>query len=109
MLRSYLIIAWRNLFRNRTFSIINLFGLSLSVAFCLLLFYHIRWEQSFDTFHQRKDRLYRCEMSNFNPDRKQEKGFFSLLSGDDGQVNGVNFPIMAGPDLQRTFPEVAAF
>ena len=111
MLRNYLVVAWRNLIRNRTLSIINLFGLSVSVAFCLLLFYHIRFEQSFDTFHQKKDRLYRCEMSTIGaePGEKPAKGIFSLLAGESGQKNELSFPIIAGPDLQRNFPEVAAF
>jgi len=93
MLRNYLIVAWRNLLRNRTIGVINLFGLSVSVAFCLLLFYHVRWEQGFDTFHVNKDRLFRCEMSTFR---------------DGTERNQLAFPLVAGPDLQRTFPEVAA-
>ena len=99
MLKSYLITAWRNLLRNRTLSIINLFGLSVSVAFCLLLFYHVRWEQSFDTFHVKKDRLYRAEMSSFR----------SKTAGGDDEKNGLAFPLNAGPDLMRNFPEVAAY
>ncbi|HVU95933.1 MAG TPA: ABC transporter permease [Puia sp.] len=93
MLRNYLLVAWRNLLRNRTIGIINLFGLSISVAFCLLLFYHVRWEQSFDTFHVNKDRLFRCEMSTFR---------------DGSEKSQLAFPLVAGPDLQRNFPEVAA-
>jgi len=93
MLLNYLITAWRNLRRNRTISIINLFGLSVSIAFCLLLFYHIRWEQSFDKFHG-NDRLFRCESSTVE---------------DGNEKSMVGFPIVVGPDLQRTFPEVAAY
>src|ERR1700760_909539 len=93
MIKSYLKTAWRNLLRNRTFTIINLAGLSISVAFCLLLFYHIRWEQSFDNFHANKDRIFRCESST-------EK--------EGEEKNGLVFPIVSGPELQRNFPEVAA-
>ena len=93
MLRNYLKIAWRNLLRNRTATIINLFGLSVSVAFCLLLFYHIRWEKSFDTFHADKDRIFRCESSTLR---------------EGAEENGLAFPIVSGPELQRNFPEVAA-
>ncbi|HEY4112409.1 ABC transporter permease [Puia sp.] len=111
MLRNYLIIAWRSLLRNRTASIINLFGLSVSVAFCLLLFYHIRWEQSFDTFHINKQRLFRAEMSQTGSNAGREKaatGFFArFLPGDDQKMQ-LGFPIICGPDLQRNFPEVAA-
>jgi putative ABC transport system permease protein len=111
MLRNYLKIAWRNLLRNRTLSVINLIGLSISVAFCLLLFYHIRWEQGFDTFHAKKDRLFRCEQTSFGdltaPSKKGS--VLSMLTGDDDAKNQLSFPMVAGPDLQRTFPEVASF
>jgi len=93
MFRNYLTVAWRNLLRKRTATIINLFGLSVSVAFCLLLFYHIRWEQSFDTFHANKDRIFRCESSTLR---------------EGSEKNGLVFPIVSGPELQRSFPEVAA-
>jgi putative ABC transport system permease protein len=110
MIKSYLKTAWRNLLRNRVFSIINLAGLSVSVAFCLLLFYHIRWEQGFDAFHSNKDRLYRCEMSQLFPDmdKKPAKGFWGSLLGDADVDNNLAFPIIAGPDLQHNFPEVSA-
>jgi len=54
MLKNYLKIAWRNLLKHRTFSIINIIGLSFSVAFCLLLFFYIRHEQSYDYSTQRR-------------------------------------------------------
>ena len=111
MLKNYLIVAWRNLLRNRTLSIINLFGLSVSVAFCLLLFYHIRWEQSFDSFHQKKDRLFRCEMTSFGESSipKKSSGLFAMLTRDADTKNELAFPLVAGPDMQRNFPEMAGF
>jgi putative ABC transport system permease protein len=111
MIKNYVVIAWRNLLRNRTLSVINLFGLSVSVAFCLLLFYHIRWEQSFDTFHAKKDRLFRCEMTSFGDQTAPSKkgGLFAMLTRDYDTKNQLAFPMVAGPDLQRTFPEVASF
>lgn len=111
MLKNYLIVAWRNLVRNRAFSVINLVGLSLSVAFCLLLFYHIRWEQSFDTFHSKKDRLFRVEMSAFALSKVPEpaKGLFAALNRDNDQKNNTTFPLVVGPDIQHTFPEVKSF
>jgi putative ABC transport system permease protein len=61
MFRNYFKIAWRNLMKYKTFTFINIFGLSLSVSFCVLLFMYLRYEQSFDEFHLKKDRLYRLE------------------------------------------------
>ena len=111
MIKNYVVIAWRNLLRNRTLSVINLIGLSISVAFCLLLFYHIRWEQGFDTFHAKKDRLFRCEQTSFGEQTTPSKngGLFAMLTGDDDAKNQLAFPMVAGPDLQHTFPEVASF
>jgi hypothetical protein len=89
MFRSYLTIAWRSLLRNLTLSLINLVGLSISVAFCLLLFFHIRYEQSFDAFHKNADRLYRVEMTNFwgSPGEKSKITLFAALTREEDEKN----------------------
>ena len=95
MLKNYLLVAWRNLLRNPMLSLINLVGLSISVAFSALLFFHIHYEQSFDRFHRNGDRLYRLEMSDF---------------GDpSNNVHGLEFPLVVGIDLKNRFPEVSDF
>ncbi|HXB09060.1 MAG TPA: ABC transporter permease [Puia sp.] len=111
MLKNYLIIAWRNLLRNRTLSIINLFGLSVSVAFCLLLFFYIRWEQSYDRWHAKRDRLYRCEMSSLRVDtaKKPSKSVFGFLTRGNDEKNDVTFPLIVGPALKNALPEVVSF
>jgi putative ABC transport system permease protein len=111
MIRNYLKIAWRNLFRNRLLTVINLIGLAVSVTFCLLLVFHIRYEQSFDSFHQKKDRLYRCEMTSFfiAPKDTVKKGFWSMLTKDNEERRQLSFPLIAGPDVQAAFPEVASY
>lgn len=110
MFTNYLKTAVRNLMRNKAFSFINIIGLSVSVAFCLLLFMHIRYEQSFDTFHKKKNHLYRLEMTNlynFGGINKQpEKHLFSFLTKQDDADNQLIFPLVLGADLQNTFPEV---
>ena len=59
MLRNNLIIAWRNLMRHRLHTVINLAGLSLGMAFCLLAWRFASQEWSFDLFHSKADRIYR--------------------------------------------------
>src|ERR1700712_405463 len=104
MFKNYLKIAWRNLFKNRTFSIINIAGLSFSVAFCLLVFFYIRNEQSYDRFHTKRDRLFRMEMTNFNHTGiPPTKNIFSFLTKDDDVANRLTFPLIVGPDMQKTF------
>jgi len=108
MFRNYCKTAIRNLLKNRMFSIINLTGLSLSIAFCLLLFFYIRHEQSYDSFHKKKDRLFRLEMTDLwtIPDNKPQNSIYSFLSRTDEAVNTVIFPLIVGTDLQNNFPEV---
>src|SRR5882757_1776998 len=73
MLKNYLKIALRNLFRNKTYSAINIFGLALGVACCLLLTLYILDETSYDKHHERAGDLYRI-VSEF----KSDKGFDKL-------------------------------
>jgi putative ABC transport system permease protein len=108
MLRNFAKIAWRNLLKNRTFSIINIVGLSLSVAFCLLLFFYIRNEQSFDNFPGKKDRLFRFESTDTwgdtNP--KPAPHLFSFLTKDNEVSNSLATSLIVGRDIERNFPEV---
>src|SRR5579871_4995701 len=59
MLRNYWVIAVRSLRRNRSYTIINFLGLTVGMVACLLLFLLVRYETSFDTFHSKRDRIYR--------------------------------------------------
>ena len=59
MLKNYIKIAFRNLRRNKSYSIINTSGLAVGIAACLLLFLVIQFETSFDNFHQKKKNIYR--------------------------------------------------
>ena len=59
MLRNYLIIAWRNLLRNKQTSLINLLGMALGITCCLVIFQFVRYESSFDSFHAQARRTYR--------------------------------------------------
>jgi putative ABC transport system permease protein len=108
MLRNYIKIAWRNFLKYRTFSIINIIGLSFSVAFCLLLFFYIRKEQSYDTFSENKDRLFRFESTNFwsSPESKPANQLFSFLTKDDKTDNILTTSLIIGRDIQQNFPEV---
>ena len=68
MLRNNLIIAWRNLMRHRLHTVINLAGLSLGMAFCLLAWRFASQEWSFDRFHSNADRIYRVYVEAMNPE-----------------------------------------
>src|ERR1043165_3106624 len=107
MFRSYLKIAWRSIIKNKAISVINVTCLSVSIAFCLVLFFYIRHEQSFDTFHKNKDHLFRLEMSNVWPTKDTaKKGLFSFLTAKEDVENQLVFPVIVAANMQRTFPEV---
>lgn len=59
MLKNYFKIAIRGLIKHKLYTVINIFGLALGLACCLVVLGHISYELSFDTFHQNKDRIYR--------------------------------------------------
>jgi putative ABC transport system permease protein len=110
MIKNFIKIAWRNLYKNKVYSLINILGLSLSVAFCLLLFFYIRREQSFDSFHQKKDRLYRLEMSNFwdRKAKKEKAGLFSFITKSDDVSNMLVFPLVVAEEIKGSLPELKA-
>jgi len=65
MLRNYLSIALRNLWKHKSFSAINLIGLALGIACTLLIFLWVRDEKSVDAFHSNSSRLYYVYERNY--------------------------------------------
>lgn len=58
MIKNYLKIAWRNLIRNKSFSLLNIVGLSIGLAVTALILIWISFEVGIDQFHENKDRIY---------------------------------------------------
>jgi putative ABC transport system permease protein len=58
MLQNYLKVAWRSMAEHRTYSAINVIGLTLGLCVAILLFWIVRFEYSFDRYHANGDRLY---------------------------------------------------
>src|SRR5882724_8134553 len=92
MLKNYFKTAWRNLLKSKTFSAINIFGLSLGITTFLLIINYLRFEYSFDDFNVNKDRIYRVPMS------ETEKG-------GKPQTFAFTFPAVA-PALKKDYPEI---
>jgi len=61
MFRNYLKVAFRNLWKNKGYSAINIFGLAVGLATCLLILLFVWDEFSFDRFHEKADRIYRID------------------------------------------------
>ncbi len=59
LINNFIKVAFRNLLRNRAFSLINILGLSIGLACFLLIFIYLRFEYGFDRFHDKSDRIFR--------------------------------------------------
>ena len=59
MFKNYFKIAWRNLRRNKSFSAINIFGLSIGIACCLIIMLFVQDELSYDRYNKKADRIVR--------------------------------------------------
>ncbi|SHM07572.1 ABC transporter permease [Mucilaginibacter sp. OK098] len=109
MLKINLKLAFRNIFRNKLYTTINIIGLSVASAFCILVYLYVKNEQSFDSFHHDRDQLYRLEETNLFGSFDQKKSatnFFSFLMKDAEQKNSIQTPTVLAPDLKSNFPEI---
>ncbi len=61
MIRNYVTTAVRNLLKYKGYSAINVIGLAIGLAGCILMFLYIQYEFSYDGYHEKKDRIYRLE------------------------------------------------
>src|ERR1700712_4662148 len=58
MLKSYFKIAWRNIVRHKAYAAINISGLTVGIAACLLIFVVVQYEMSFETFRPNFKNIY---------------------------------------------------
>ena len=96
MLRHYFKIAFRHLWRQRTYSMINIFGLAVGLACCITVLFYVLDEVGYDAYHENADHLYR--ISN---------RVVTLSGGDEQYVAAA--PILWGPALKNDYPEVEGF
>ncbi|UCC39797.1 MAG: ABC transporter permease [Candidatus Aminicenantes bacterium] len=59
MFKNYLIITLRNIKRHKAYSLINILGLAIGMALCILILVYVQDELSYDNFHEKGDRIYR--------------------------------------------------
>jgi putative ABC transport system permease protein len=69
MLRNYVKIAWRNLMKSKAFSMINIVGLSIGMACCMLILLYVQNETSYDKHHPRANDIYRVGTTFISPDQ----------------------------------------
>ncbi|HMB93669.1 MAG TPA: ABC transporter permease, partial [Rhodothermales bacterium] len=94
MIKNYLKIALRNLSKQKAHAFINIFGLAVGVACCLLIMLFVQHEWSYDRFHSDADRIYRAWGKEVYD---EDETFFYTIT-----------PLVLAPTLEATFPEVEA-
>src|SRR5688572_21714720 len=93
MLKNYFKTAFRSLIRNRNYTIINIAGMAVGIAVCMMIFIIIQFQTSFDNFHSKKDRIYRVLTEYHHADAA------TISYGKD-----VPFPMSLG--LKTAFPQL---
>ncbi len=66
MYRNYLKIAFRNIKNCKAYSFINITGLAIGIACCILILLWVQYELSYDSFHENSDLLYRVTQENYS-------------------------------------------
>ncbi|MEP7106778.1 MAG: ABC transporter permease [Ferruginibacter sp.] len=94
MIKNYFKIAFRNLWKHKAFSFINIMGLTIAMTACFLIFLYVRFELSYDSFHTKADRIYRIVADIKTPT----------------EVINAGGPAWAvAPNVKEEFPEVESF
>ncbi|RBL90962.1 cell division protein FtsX [Chitinophaga flava] len=94
MLKTYIIIAWRNLVRNKLFSFINLAGLAIGLCCFLLISMYVTDEWSFDRYHEKADRTYRIQ---------------SDIRWGGQDIRMIRTSDVMGPVLKKDYPQVETY
>lgn len=95
MIKNYFKSALRNFLKHKSFTLLNVVGLSLGLAASLLILQFVKYERSFDTFHNRAPNIYRIQYNNY------QNGKLTFESAAAVPA--------AGPALKNNFPEVKQF
>lgn len=95
MFKNYFKTAFRNLWRNKVFSIINITGLSVGLGCCMLIFLYAKDELSFDRFHKNVESIYHLNADMMTPEKEVHK------TSSTG--------MMPGPAFKAQVPEIEQF
>ncbi len=93
MWKNYLKMAWRQAFKRKGYSLLNIFGLAIGISSCLLILQYVAREWSYDRFHPRAGHIYRLRLDSYQNGR---------LAWQSATV----FPAFA-PTMRSEMPEVA--
>lgn len=91
MIRNYIKLAFRNLMKHKTFSFINVFGLTIGLTCCMLISLYIFHEYSYDQFHEKGDRIYQLN---------------TVFKENGEERASATVPAAMAAALQQDYPEI---
>ncbi len=94
MLKNFILVSWRNILKQRLYSIINLVGLTVGITCFLSIYLYLDDELSYDRFHKEYEKIYRLSY-----ERKNDDGSVEVMG-----TSGSNW----GPRFEERIPEVEA-
>ena len=92
MLTNYLKLAFRNLTKRKGYSLLNIAGLAIGIACCVLIFQYVAYERSYDSFPEKADQIVRLRLDSYQQGKLAWK-------------SATSYPAF-GPTLKKDFPEV---
>ncbi len=95
MIRNYMIVAFRNFLKQKSFTLLNVIGLSIGLVASLLILQYVKYERSFDTFHAKAKDIYRVQYNGFQNGKLRFECAAAVPA--------------VGPALKNNFPEVKRF
>ncbi len=91
MFKNYIKTALRNIRRNKLYSLLNIVGLSIGIACCLMILLYVQDELSYDRFHAKANRIYRVS---------------TIIDLKDRHMNFASTAHVQGPMFKEEFPEI---
>src|SRR5882757_3410449 len=89
MFKNYFTIAFRSIKRNISYTFLNVFGLTLGVASCLVIFLVVRNELGFDSFNSKADRTYRVTLNAIDFNANVSVGIAPAMQADFPELERV--------------------
>ena len=94
MYKNYFTIAWRTFLKNKGYSSINITGLAVGLAACILITLYVHYELSYDKFHEHADRIYRVNSEIKFGDNDLD---LALVAAPFGAAAKTEFPQVSSP------------
>ena len=95
MIKNYLLIALRSFLKHKSFTFLNVIGLTLGMVASLLILQYVKYERSYDTFHSKAQDIYRIQYNQWQSGKLRFECAAAVPA--------------VGPALKNNFPEVKAF